>query len=112
MCDVVREATGHDKALFAHCASKAGCCASCSSACCQAMASPGGRWHRPEPLLDTTHDMPEPGRSLTIHGLAWAMNNMCQHNYTLFGMHVMNVGGTGDIDDCREFIDKRIKEAT
>jgi len=37
------------------------------------------------------------------------MNNMSQHNYILFGMHVMNVGGTGDIADCRTFIDKRMQ---
>ena len=43
--------------------------------------------------------------------LEWAMNNMSQHNYTLFGMHVMNIGGTGDVSDCRSFVDARIKEA-
>jgi hypothetical protein len=52
------------------------------------------------------------GLTLDADRLVWAMNNMCQHNYTLFGMYVMNVGGTGDIHDCRTFIDNAMKRET
>jgi hypothetical protein len=52
------------------------------------------------------------GLALDAARLVWAMNNMCQHNYTLFGVHVMNVGGTGDVHDCRSFIDNAMKGET
>jgi hypothetical protein len=49
------------------------------------------------------------GLALDAARLVWAMNNMDNHNYVLFGSHVMNVGGTGDVHDCRSFIDAALK---
>jgi hypothetical protein len=62
---------------------------------------------REDALLGRVEKLKQAQVELTLDAdrLVWAMNNMCQHNYTLFGIYVMNVGGTGDIHDCRSFID-------
>jgi hypothetical protein len=43
--------------------------------------------------------------------LLWAMTCMCDHNYREFSSHVLRVGGTGDLDDCRTFVDGKIRES-
>lgn len=37
--------------------------------------------------------------------LVWTLNNTSNDLYRQFGQHVMSVGGTGDLADCRTFVD-------
>ena len=43
--------------------------------------------------------------------LVWAMNHMglCS-THRDFGSHVLNVGGVGDLDDCRVFVDAQMQK--
>lgn len=63
-------------------------------------------------LLDAFLDSAEPGAIAPIDleddssRLVWAMNNIGNARLaTQFGQHVMDVGGVGDLSDCRQFID-------
>ena len=63
-------------------------------------------------LLDAFLDSSEPGAIAPIDleddssRLVWAMNNIGNAQIaTQFGRHVMNMGGVGDLSDCRRFVD-------
>lgn len=43
--------------------------------------------------------------------LVWAMNHMgLGSTHRDFGSHVLNIGGVGDLDDCRVFVDAQMQK--